>query len=593
MLKKFFLNTLSSFVGTWLAVMLFGVVLVLLCIGAAARFAISSGDSPALTKHSIMTVELSGIIEERESSTAPDYAKIMSGDFERPQNLNTLVLALREAAVNKNIDALYLKCGALLAGPATLDALRKEIVEFSKSGKKIYAYGDMLHTGSYYVASAADSIFLNPYGGVDLKGLSGTSLYMKSLFDKIGVSFQVVKVGTFKSAVEPYIMDKMSEPAKAQLDTLFGNMWGYIKDGICAKRKKLTPEKIDSLINKVSISFASAETTVSSGLVDRLAYERTMDERLARLIKKDKDDLNFVSPELVVANSEGLPTGKKNRIAVLYATGEIVDGASTGINYQKLVPVITGLADDENVKGMVLRVNSPGGSAFGSDQIGEALDYFQSKGKPLAVSMGDYAASGGYWISCRANMIYADPLTITGSIGIFGLIPNGEVLLEKIGINPQFAGTNPGADFPTLFKPMDEEQLAVVQANVERGYDRFIKRVSKGRKMPEAKVRAIAEGRVWDAMKAKEIGLVDRLGSTQDAIEWVAKQTNIEGKYNLESYPEVKTSFWDLLVDGGAFEMVAARMASPDFSTFAKEYLERYLNRERIQARMADFKAGF
>ncbi|MDE6237111.1 MAG: signal peptide peptidase SppA, partial [Muribaculaceae bacterium] len=479
MLKKFFLNTLSSFVGTWLAVMLFGVVLVLLCIGAAARFAISSGDSPALTKHSIMTVELSGIIEERESSTAPDYAKIMSGDFERPQNLNTLVLALREAAVNKNIDALYLKCGALSAGPATLDALRKEIVEFSKSGKKIYAYGDMLHTGSYYVASAADSIFLNPYGGVDLKGLSGTSLYMKSLFDKIGVSFQVVKVGTFKSAVEPYIMDKMSEPAKAQLDTLFGNMWGYIKDGICAKRKKLTPEKIDSLINKVSISFASAETTVSSGLVDRLAYERTMDERLARLIKKDKDDLNFVSPELVVANSEGLPTGKKNRIAVLYATGEIVDGASTGINYQKLVPVITELADDENVKGMVLRVNSPGGSAFGSDQIGEALDYFQSKGKPLAVSMGDYAASGGYWISCRANMIYADPLTITGSIGIFGLIPNGEVLLEKIGINPQFAGTNPGADFPTLFKPMDEEQLAVVQANVERGYDRFIKRVSK------------------------------------------------------------------------------------------------------------------
>ncbi|MDE6867400.1 MAG: S49 family peptidase, partial [Muribaculaceae bacterium] len=275
MLKKFFLNTLSSFVGTWLAVMLFGVVLVLLCIGAAARFAISSGDSPALTKHSIMTVELSGIIEERESSTAPDYAKIMSGDFERPQNLNTLVLALREAAVNKNIDALYLKCGALSAGPATLDALRKEIVEFSKSGKKIYAYGDMLHTGSYYVASAADSIFLNPYGGVDLKGLYGTSLYMKSLFDKIGVSFQVVKVGTFKSAVEPYIMDKMSEPAKAQLDTLFGNMWGYIKDGICAKRKKLTPEKIDSLINKVSISFASAETTVSSGLVDRLAYERT------------------------------------------------------------------------------------------------------------------------------------------------------------------------------------------------------------------------------------------------------------------------------------------------------------------------------
>ena len=257
------------------------------------------------------------------------------------------------------------------------------------------------------------------------------------------------------------------------------------------------------------------------------------------------------------------------------------------------MPIITDLADDENVKGLVLRVNSPGGSAFGSDQIGEALDYFQSKGKPLAVSMGDYAASGGYWISAGANVIYADPLTITGSIGIFGLIPNGEVLLDKIGINPQFAGTNPQANFPTLFKPMDERQLAVVQKNVERGYDRFINRVAKGRKMSPEKVRQIAEGRVWDAIKAKQIGLVDSLGSLDDAITWTAKKASVDGNYNVSVYPVEKPSIWSLLADGSAFDMMMNEMTNQKFSDFVMEYLQSYLSREKVQARMADFKVGF
>ncbi len=593
MLKRFLLNSLSSFVGTWIAIMLFGIVVVLVIIGLGARFGASTSMGN-IERHSILTLDLSGVIEEREEAIIPDYNMLLSGGIDRPQTLEVITKALREAAENKNIDALYIKCGHVGAAPATLNAIRNEVVNFKKSGKKVYAYGDNLLTGAYYVASAADSIFINPYGSVEMTGLSSTSLYMKSLFDKIGISWQVVKVGTFKSAVEPYIMDSMSEPARAQLDTLFGNMWSYMRAEICKDRKKLSPAKIDSLINIVSITFAPVEDAVNSGLVDKAVYERTMDSRLATLIKTDKKDLNFVSPSDLVASDaivNGL--GGKNQIAVLYASGEIVDGSPTGINYEKIVPIITDLADDDNIKGLVVRVNSPGGSAFGSDQIGEALDYFKSKGKPLAVSMGDYAASGGYWISCGADVIYADPLTITGSIGIFGLIPNGEVLLDKIGINPQFAGTNPSANFPTLYKPMDEQQLAVVQKNVERGYDRFINRVAKGRKLSVAKVREIAEGRVWDAMKAKKIGLIDNLGSLEDAVEWTAKKAGVSGKYNLSVFPEIKPSFWDMIVDGGTFEKVAANFTSQSFSEFTMEYIRNYINRERIQARMPDFKVGF
>ncbi|MDE6028610.1 MAG: signal peptide peptidase SppA, partial [Muribaculaceae bacterium] len=550
MLKRFLLNTLSSFVGTWIAVMLFGLVAVLVIIGLGVRLGGSSASS-GLSRHSILTLDLKGVIEEKETAITPDFTMLVNRNIERPQTLDVITKALREAAVNKNIDALYIKCGMVSAAPATLDVIRKEVAEFKKSGKKVYAYGDVMMSGAYYVASAADSIFINPYGSVEMSGLSSTTLYLKSLFDKIGISWQVVKVGTFKSAVEPYIMDQMSEPARAQLDTLFGNMWGYMREKICENRKKLNPAKIDSLINVVSITFAPVEEAVKSGLVDKAVYERTMDSRLASLIGKEKKDLKFVSPaDLVESNAFTSGLGGKNQIAVLYATGEIVDGSSSGIDYNKLVPIITDLADNDDVKGLVLRVNSPGGSAFGSDQIGEALDYFQSKGKPLSVSMGDYAASGGYWISCGADIIYADPLTITGSIGIFGLIPNGKVLLEKIGVNPQFAGTNPQADFPTLYKPMDERQLAVVQSNVERGYDRFINRVAKGRKMDPSKVRAIAEGRVWDAMNAQKIGLVDKLGDLNDAIEWTAKKASVEGKYSLSVYPELKPSFWNMIVDG-------------------------------------------
>ncbi len=590
MLKKFFLNTLSSFVGAWIALVLFGVVGVIVAVGLVAGMH-GTDEVASVKKHSILTLELSGSIVESETPSSINYTALMSGGIEKPQTLNVIVEGLKEGADNKNIDALYIKCGAALASPATFNAIREAVKEFKKTGKKVYAYGDVYTLGTYYVASVSDKIFLNPYGEIAIQGLGSTSMYLKGLFDKLGVEFQVVKVGTFKSAVEPYISTQMSEPARAQLDTLFSTMWDFMKDGICDNRKKLSGSEIDSLVNN-GLMFSTADFAAESGFVDEVVYERVMDERLAKLIDVDKKKLNFVSPSTLIGQLPWTDAySSKNNIAVLYATGEIVDGASTGINYQKLVPIITQLADDDKIKGLVLRVNSPGGSAFGSDQIGEALDYFQSKKKPLAVSMGDYAASGGYWISCGADRIFADPLTITGSIGIFGLIPNVKGLSDKLGINPQSVSTNPAADFPTLFTPMDEKQLSIMQKYVETGYDRFIKRVATGRKMTEAKVRQIAEGRVWNAMKAKEIGLVDELGSLKDAIEWTAKKADIYSKYDVSVYPVYEPSFWDVISMGDieAVRMMKA-VSDGDFDEAGMHIARKILSRSRILARMPEFE---
>lgn len=595
MLKKFFLNTLSSFVGAWLALVLVVVSSMILLFGMiGSGIASEMGDAEQLKSKSILTIDLSGAISERESATAPDLTSLVQGDLSKPQNLNVIVEALAEAARNRDITAVYLKCGALEASPAACYTIRRAVLKYKESKKPVYAYADTYTMGTYLIASAADRVYMNPQGMMEMQGMSSTVLYYKDLLDKLGVEFQVVKVGTFKSAVEPYIMNSMSDPARAQMDTLLGNMWGVIKKNISETRKGVTPQEIDSLVSKAYITFAPAKTSVEAGLVDSLVYERTINAKFATLTGQDVDDVNFVSPGTLVKQVPwSTAYGSKNRIAVLYAVGEINDVSQDGINYHNLVPIITELADDDNVKGMVLRVNSPGGSAFGSDQIGEALDYFQSKGKPLAVSMGAYAASGGYWISACADKIFANPLTITGSIGIFGLIPNVKGLADKLGVNPQTVSTNPNAQFPSLTESMTDEMKGVMQQYVDRGYEDFVGRVAKGRKMSVPAVKRIAEGRVWDAVSAKRIGLVDSIGSLNDAIEWVASKAKILDKYNVAAYPEYKPSFWDMLPSNLSSMTAMRQMLEPKPEEMLIMKMRELLRRERIQARMADIKIEF
>lgn len=597
MLKKFFMNTLSSFVGAWIAIVLFGVVAVLVTIGMVAKLGVATSTPESIKKGSVLTIDLSGSIVERETPTQLDYFSLIQGDVERPQTLINLMSAISEAKENVNISAIYLKCGGVSASPATLNALRGSLVDFKSRGKQIIAYGNNYSMGDYYLASTASKVYMNPGGELLLQGLGGTNMYFKNLFDKLGVEFQVVKVGTFKSAVEPYIMNDMSEPARAQLDTLYTNLWSVICKNIGKSRRRLTAEVINNAINNDFIFLQPAEADLKTGFVDALVYERSMDSIIAAAIHKDVKKLNFVGPSALLSQTDwGAAYTSRKQIAVLYATGEIVDGggAST-INYKKLVPQIVQLAEDKNVKALVFRVNSPGGAVFGSEQIGEALDYFQSTGKPLVVSMGDYAASGGYWISCGADRIFADPLTITGSIGIFGLIPNVKGLTDKIGVTPQTVSTNPDANFPSLFYPMTETQQAAMQSYVERGYDKFIARVAKGRKMSEAEVRRIGEGRVWDAVKAKEIGLVDELGGIHDAVEWAAEKSDLGTSYDVALYPTLESTMWDFIPELSNMKSVEAMRQALDgkYDEIAVRWARELLGQKPVQARMPYITIGF
>lgn len=548
-MKRFFTNVLSSMVGTWIAMAIFTIIMVGIIVAAVASFGGDDKKSATIEKNSILKIDLSGSINERETSFDLDFFALLTGKgLEEPQSLVALTNALHEAKTDDKISALYLDCKGAYASPATLKALRNAVLDFKKSGKKVYAYGDYLSQGDYYVASVADSLFLNPMGYVGLSGLSSSPLYMKGLFDKLGVEFQIAKVGTFKSAVEPYTQTEMSAPARAQLDTLGTNMWSIIKTDIAAARH-ISVANIDSIMASHITMLSTPQQTVGWHLVDRCVTRRQMDDILSRLVGVKTDDLNLVSVSDVDRHSKwGTKYDSKNQIAVLYAVGEIAETETAGINCEKLVPVITKLADDDAVKGMVLRVNSPGGSVFGSAEIADALSYFQSKGKKLAVSMGDYAASGGYWISCEADRIFACPLTITGSIGIFGMMPNAKGLLDKVGVNPQFVTTNPNSDIRIPFAPLTPYQMDALQTEINRGYDQFIQRVAKGRHMPESKVRAIAEGRVWDGKKALALGLVDQLGTLDDAIAWVATTAKVDKGYDVVLYPEAESNFMDVVM---------------------------------------------
>lgn len=544
MLKRFFRDTLTSFVGAWIAIVLGGAVIVIMVLSLIGKLAITSGSpSQEVKKGSVLVLDLDGVIEETETSQSLDMNALLSGQIEKPQTLLTLVTALNEASSDKRIEALYIKCGMVSTSPAALDALREAVGEFKKSGKKIYAYGDIMTQGALYVASQADSIFVNPDGSVLINGLGANMVYMGSLFKKIGVEFQIAKVGSYKSAVEPYLYDTMSVAARAQLDTLFSNMWDHIAGEIAASRK-IKPNQVNDYANRFAMSL-EAEDAVKAGLISATCYERTMDERFASYMTRDKEDLNFISTKTMAGD---IPYGKFGRkhVAVLYATGEIAENVDGGIDCYKLVPQIVALADDDDVVALVLRVDSPGGSVFGSQQIADALKYFKSKNKPFAVSMGGYAASGGYWISADADRIFANPMTITGSIGIFGIIPNAHQLLHNIGVSPQTVATNPNGYINIPFTPLNPQQMDRFNVAIHKGYDRFIARVAKGRNMPEEKVRLIAEGRVWDGSTAQKIGLVDELGNLDKAVAWAAEKAKVEPS-DVAYYPLVDISFWDMI----------------------------------------------
>ena len=496
--------------------------------------------SASITDNSVLKLDLNCIVNERY--TEDDFMSIFLDSETSTVGLDEILLAIDAAKDDERIKGIYIECNGISAGTASLYEIRNALTNFkNESGKFIYAYGDNIPQADYYLASVADSIFVNTIGSIDLRGLAVSIPFYKNLLDKIGVEMQIVRVGTFKSAVEPYILTEISEANKLQYETFISSIWGNMVNDISNSRG-IEPTRLNEMTDSI-VFLQETKYLLANNLVDAACYKHEFDNRLKLAVLGDTEtEINFVSPT-DVANAQKASNGNDN-IAIVYAVGEIYDSGDDGINSAELSKTILEIANDDDVDGVVLRVNSPGGSAYGSEQIWDALQKVKDAGKPLAVSMGDMAASGGYYISCGADRIFAEPLTLTGSIGVFGMIPCiKELYEEKLGINQSVVKTNSNSEFPMLTERMTPAQQASMQRMVNNTYELFVSRCAEGRNMPSDSIKAIAEGRVWDGISAKNIGLVDEFGNLEDATKWVAEQAGIDDDYNIIIAPEQKDFF--------------------------------------------------
>jgi protease-4 len=541
-MKAFFKQALATMVGIFLIAALFSVMGIVSLVSIIAS---GSSETP-IKENSILHLNLSGTLTDRTQENPLD--KIMNmGEESNAVSLEQAVTALKKAAVNDNIKGVYLEAGTLSAQPATVQELRQALVDFKKSGKWIVSYADSYGKMGYYLSSVADTLLLNPEGSVDFSGLESQPMFFKEVLDKLGIEMQVFKVGTYKSAVEPFICTEMSDANREQITSYLTSVWNNVLIDVAASRN-IDVDKLNKLADTQTM-FAKAQSSVDNGLIDALCYIDQVKDILrsnCNLVNKD-DKLSFASIS-DVANSAKSEEGKGEQIAVYYACGDIVQSASAGLDQEvqivgeKVVKDLQALRTDPKVKAVVIRVNSPGGSAYASEQIWREVTLLK-KEKPVIISMGDAAASGGYYISCASDRIFADPTTITGSIGIFGMVPNvSNLLTKKIGLKFDVVKTNEMADMGTMSRPFNAAERAQLQKMIEQGYDTFTKRVADGRGMSQDSVKLIAEGRVWTGEQGLKIGLVDELGNLDDAIAYAAKM--IESKeYHTVSYPAEEDPF--------------------------------------------------
>lgn len=499
-----------------------------------------------LESNTVYRLDLSGLLVEQAAEENPFdglvnelYGKEMIANV----GLNDVLSNIALAKENEKVLGIYLKGGNLVASPASAKAIRDALLDFKQSGKFIIAYSDDYTQTNYYIASVADKMFFNPVGSLAWDGLSAQKEYYTRLMDKIGVEMQILKVGTFKSAVEPYFRTSMSAEDRKQTQQYLDGIWSEMKTAVAANRE-LTVEQLEQYADEC-MSLQPQQKYVEYGLVDTLVYIQDMDTVL-RMYAGTKDYKSLSTTKMAnVARTENIATDK---VAVLYADGAIYDSGSDGIVEGKMLKEIKKIRKDENIKAVVLRVNSPGGSADASEQIWHAIKTLQEKGLPVVVSMGDYAASGGYYISCSADYIYAEPTTITGSIGIFGTVPNFSRLMDKVGLDVDGVSTNKHANLTTnaIYKGMNPQEFALMQSMVERGYDLFTKRCADGRGMTQAEIKQIGEGRVWLGKDALEIGLVDELGNINDAIAKAAELAEL-GLYDVLECPKKKDPLEEML----------------------------------------------
>jgi protease-4 len=499
-----------------------------------------------LEENTVYRIDMSGELVEQAAEDNPMnlvMAEMTGKDILTQVGLNDLLSNIALAKNNDKVLGIYLRGGELAAAPASAEALRDALLDFKESGKFVIAYADSYTQTNYYIASVADKIYLNAVGSVAWDGLSAQKMYYTRLMEKVGVEMQILKVGTFKSAVEPYFRTSMSAEDRKQTEQYLNGIWEEMRSAV-AQSRQLTPAQLDKYANE-GMSVQPYENYVAYGLVDTLVYVQDMDTVLRQYTgTKDYKVLSHGK----MTNVERAKVDAKDKVAVIYAEGQIFDGGDQGITDTEMIKIVNKIHKDEDVKAVVLRVNSPGGSADASEQIWHAVTTLQAKGMPVVVSMGDYAASGGYYISCAADYIYAEPTTLTGSIGIFGTVPNFKKIREKVGIDMDAVSTHKYSTMTTgmVYRGMSKDEHAIMQSMVERGYDLFTSRCADGRGMTQDAIKAVGEGRVWLGKDAVKLGLVDELGNINSAIQKAAELAELQA-YQLNYYPEKKDPLQELL----------------------------------------------
>lgn len=539
-MKDFIKFTLATVAG----IIFTGIIVSIICVAIIIGIFASNITQTIVKENSVMVLNLTGNITEQ---TQEDPFNFIWGDFYPTYGLKEILSSIEKAKNHENIKGIYLKAGALTTSPATIQEIRDALLKFKESGKFIISYGDFYTQGNYYLCSVADKMLLNPQGNVNWVGMASQPIFYKDLLDKIGIEMQIFKVGTYKSAVEPYISNSMSEANREQVTAFLHSIWNQLLEGVSHSRH-LPKDSLNAYADRL-VTLRAATNYISNGMIDTLIYQSEVKKYLQNLMHIDEQtSLNTLSLEEMINIEDIAPhNNSENSIAIYYAEGGIDDMTSTdeGISSKKMCKTLQKLCDNENIKAVVLRVNSPGGSAFGSEQIWHEVVTLKEK-KPVIVSMGGYAASGGYYISCAANKIVAEPTTLTGSIGIFGMIPNMQGLLtDKLGIHTDVVKTNKFSDIGTIFRPFNAEERTYMQAEINRGYNLFISRCADGRKMSNEAVEKIAEGRVWTGEMAKDIGLVDELGGIERAIELAAEEAQIM-EYDILSYPKPENFLMNL-----------------------------------------------
>ena len=589
-MKDFFKYVLATVIGIIVAVVVIMFLGVLTIFGLAS----SSDKDVVIEDNSVLMLELNGIISERTPESFPlDFlTQLTPMGEETTLSLDDITSAIKKAKENEDIKGIYLLAGTLEAQPASVEAIRDALADFKESGKFIIAYADTYNQLEYYIASLADKVLLNPKGVLDWHGLAGMNIFYKDLMDKLGIEMQIFKVGTFKSAVEPYMLSEMSDANREQTAAYIGSIWQKFSDEVATSRN-LSKDALNQIAEEGAM-FKTGEELMAAGLVDSLIYKNDMRVYLNRYMGLEEDKkVSAYSVSDMRGVKRNTPRDRSgNIVAVYYAVGDIDGGGSVlpttdeGINSEKVIKDLRKLKDDDDVKAVVLRVNSPGGSAYGSEQIWYAISQLKEK-KPVIVSMGDFAASGGYYISCNADTIVAEPTTLTGSIGIFGIVPNFQAVTKKIGVNIDIEKTNSLADMGSGFRPMTETEKALMQKTVERGYDLFTTHCAEGRGMTQEQIDAIGQGRVWTGTMALERGLVDVLGGLDDAIEIAVKKAGIE-QYTLKSYPEQEGGLLSMFSDAVKDNTIRQQVLKGDAAKiFNDVYKISHLDKiDRIQARM-------